>query len=136
MKRRSIVALGLIVVLAAALAAATSGATKKTTANSITVWLQVDAQTGWPDLVAAANQKFQSDHPGTTVNVQYQNWTDHLQKFDATLADGGGIATQVSGTWKGLLNSPKSIAGLTAYKNFFAATSRAPKTNDGTRPNP
>ena len=90
MKRRSIVALGLIVVLAAALAAATSGATNKTTANSITVWLQVDAQTGWPDLVAAANQKFQTDHPGTTVNVQYQNWTDHLQKFDATLAGGGG----------------------------------------------
>jgi N,N'-diacetylchitobiose transport system substrate-binding protein len=90
MKRRSIVALGLIVVLAAALAAATSGATKKTTANSITVWLQVDAQSGWPDLVAAANQKFQSDHPGTTVNVQYQNWGDHLQKFDATLAGGGG----------------------------------------------
>jgi N,N'-diacetylchitobiose transport system substrate-binding protein len=257
MKRRSIVALGLIVVLAAALAAATSGAPKKTTANSITVWLQVDAQTGWSDLVAAANQKFQSDHPGTTVNVQYQNWTDHLQKFDATLAGGGGpdviemgntemtkymaagafaaldkssfdnssnwlkglaasgafggktygvpyyagsrvvtyrkdlfqqagikklpattaeyvadakklmaksstkgfspiyiagedwyvamafvfdygggIAQQVSGTWKGLLDSPKSIAGLTAYKNFFAATSRASKTNDGTRPNP
>ena len=52
--------------------------------------MQVDAQSGWPDLVAAANQKFQSDHPGTTVNVQYQNWGDHLQKFDATLAGGGG----------------------------------------------
>ena len=24
------------------------------------------------------------------VNVQYQNWGDHLQKFDATLAGGGG----------------------------------------------
>ncbi len=241
MKRRSIVALGLTVVLAAALAAATSGATKKATANSITVWLQVDAQSGWPDLVAAVNQKFQADHPGTSVNVQYQNWTDHLQKFDATLAGGGGpdviemgntemtkymaagafasldkstfdnssswlsglaasgryggktygvpyyagsrvvtyrkdlfksagisklpastaeylvdakkllaknsqkgfspvyiagmdwyvamgfvfdyggaIATQVSGQWKGLLASPRSIAGLTAFKNFFA----------------
>src|SRR5205823_8207885 len=90
MKRRSIVALCLIVGLAAALAGATSGATKKTTANSITVWLQVDAQSGWPDVVAAANQKFQADHPGTTVNVQYQSWGDHLQKFDATLAGGGG----------------------------------------------
>src|SRR6266567_279446 len=88
MKRRSIVALCLIAVLAAALTAATSGATKKATASSITVWLQVDAQTGWPDLVAAANAKFQADHPGTTVNVQYQNWGDHLQKFDATLAGG------------------------------------------------
>jgi N,N'-diacetylchitobiose transport system substrate-binding protein len=257
MKRRSIVALGLVVVLAASLVAATSGATKKATANSITVWLQVDAQSGWPDVVAAANQKFQADHPGTTVNVQYQNWGDHLQKFDATLAGGsgpdviemgntemtkymaagafaaldrstfdnsaswlkglaasgafggktygvpyyagsrvvtyrkdlfksagisklpgttadyvadakkllaknskkgfspvyiagtdwyvamgfvfdygGGIAQQVSGTWKGLLSSPKSIAGLTAYKNFYLATSRAAKTTDETHPNP
>ena len=257
MKRRSIVALGLVVVLAASLVAATSGATKKATANSITVWLQVDAQSGWPDVVAAANQKFQADHPGTTVNVQYQNWGDHLQKFDATLAGGGGpdviemgntemtkymaagafaaldkstfdnsanwlkglaasgafggktygvpyyagsrvvtyrtdlfkkagisklptttaayiadakklmaknpkkgfspvyiagtdwyvamgfvfdygggIATQVSGKWKGLLSSPKSIAGLAAYKAFYIATSRASKTTDETHPNP
>jgi N,N'-diacetylchitobiose transport system substrate-binding protein len=49
---------------------------------------------------------------------------------------GGGIATQVSGQWKGILGSPKSIAGLTAFKNFFAATSRASKTNDATKPNP
>jgi len=257
MKRRIIVALGLVAVLAVAVAATTSAATKKTAANSITVWLQVDAQTGWPDIVAAANQQFQAAHPGTTVYVQYQSWTDHLQKFDATLAGGGGpdviemgntemtkymaagafapldkaqfdnssswlpglaasgkyggktygvpyyagsrvvtyrkdlfkqagisklpattseyisdaqkllaknkqkgfspvyiggedwyvamafvfdygggIATQVSGKWKGLLATPRSIAGLTAYRNFFLATSRAPKTNDGTKPNP
>ena len=49
---------------------------------------------------------------------------------------GGGIATQVSGKWKGLLDSPKSIAGLTAYKNFFDATSHASKTTDETHPNP
>src|SRR5256714_3363229 len=257
MKRRSIVALSLVVVLAAALTAATSGATNRAAANSITVWLQVDAQSGWPDLVAAVNKQFQTDHPGTTVNVQYQNWGDHLQKFDATLAGGGGadviemgntemtkymaagafaaldkssfenssswlgglaasgkfggkvygvpyyagsrvvtyrtdlfkqagisrlpattaeyaadakkllaknpkkgfspvyiagtdwyvamgfvfdygggIATQVSGKWKGLLSSPKSIAGLTAYKNFFLATSQASKTTDEAHPNP
>ncbi|MDX6453496.1 MAG: N,N-diacetylchitobiose transport system substrate-binding protein [Gaiellaceae bacterium] len=258
MKRRSIVALSLVAVFVAAVMAATSsGATQKATANSITVWLQVDAQSGWPDVVAAANKQFQSDHPGATVNVQYQNWGDHLQKFDATLAGGGGpdviemgntemtkymaagafaslnkssfdnsanwlkglaasgafggktygvpyyagsrvvtyrtdlfkaagikklpattaeyatdakkllaknpkkgfspvyiagtdwyvamgfvfdygggIAQQVSGKWKGLLSSPKSIAGLTAYKNFFLATSRASKTTDETHPNP
>ena len=49
---------------------------------------------------------------------------------------GGGIATQVSGKWKGLLSSPKSIAGLAAYKAFFLATSRASKTTDETHPNP
>ncbi len=257
MKRRSIVALGLVVVLAASLVAATSGATKKATANGITVWLQVDAQSGWPDLVASTNQKFQADHPGVNVTVQYQSWGDHLQKFDATLAGGGGpdviemgntemtkymaagafaaldkssfdnsanwlkglaasgafggktygvpyyagsrvvtyrtdlfkkaginklprttaeymtdakkllaknpqkgfspvyiagedwyvgmsfvfdygggIAQQVSGKWKGLLDSPKSIAGLAAFKAFYLGTSRASKTVDETHPNP
>src|SRR4051795_11587359 len=90
MKSRSIAALCLVVVLAAAVAASTPGATQRTTANSITVWLQVDAQSGWPDVVAAATKQFQSEHPGASVNVQYQNWGDHLQKFDATLAGGGG----------------------------------------------
>ena len=31
---------------------------------------------------------------------------------------------------------PKSVAGLTAYKNFFTAASRASKTTDETHPNP
>jgi len=257
MKRRSIVALCLAAVVAAAVAATTSGATRKATASGITVWLQIDAQSGWADLVAAANQKFQADHPGTTVTVQYQSWGDHLQKFDATLAGGGGpdviemgntemtkymaagafasldkssfdnsanwlqglaksgryggktygvpyyagsrvityrtdlfkkagisklpsttaeyaadaakllkadskkgfsplyiagtdwyvamgfvfdygggIATQVSGKWKGVLASPQSVAGLTAYKNFFNAVSRGSKTTDETHPQP
>ena len=258
MKRRSIVALCLVAVLAAAVTtASTLGATKQATANSITVWLQIDAQSGWPGVVAAATQQFQSDHPGTNVNVQYQNWGDHLQKFDATLAGGGGpdviemgntemtkymaagafapldkssfdnssswlkglaasgafggktygvpyyagsrvvtyrtdlfkkagisklptttaqyvadaqkllaknpkkgfspvytagtdwyfamsfvfdygggIATQISGKWKGLLDTPKSLAGLAAYKAFFLSTSRASKTTDETHPNP
>src|SRR3954465_265635 len=90
MKSRSIAALCLVVVLAAAVAASTPGATKRTTANGITVWLQVDAQSGWPEVVAAATKQFQSEHPGANVNVQYQGWGDHLQKFDATLAGGGG----------------------------------------------
>src|SRR5438309_3376371 len=240
-------------------AATASASGQKHQANKLTVWLQVDAQSGWPDVVAAANAQFQADHPGYTVDVQYQNWGDHLTKFDATLAGGnspdviemgntemtkymaagafaditsfkgtfanssnwlsglaksgmyggkvygvpyyagsrvvtyrtdlfkqagiaklpattaeyaadakkllsknskkgfspvyiagtdwyvamgfvfdygGGIATQVSGKWKGLLNSPKSLAGLAAYKAFFNATSRASKTTDETHPNP
>jgi N,N'-diacetylchitobiose transport system substrate-binding protein len=262
MKRRSIVALLLAVVVAAAVVATTSGATKKANANTLTVWLQTDAQSGWPDVVAAANQQFQSDHPGWTVNVQYQSWGDHLQKLDTVLAAGGGsgspdvvemgntettkymaagafanlssykgsfsnsanwlsglaksgsfggklyavpyyagsrvvtyrtdlfkkagitklpnslaaytvdarklgaknsqkgfspvyiagtdwyfamgfvfdygggIATQVSGKWKGLLSSPRSIAGLNAFKNFFNASSHASRTTDESHPNP
>src|SRR5206468_9323367 len=62
-----------------------SGATK---AKSITVWLQTDAQAAnWAPIVSAANAQFQKD-TGANVNVQYQTWPTHLQKFDATLAGG------------------------------------------------
>src|SRR3954454_18507312 len=259
MRHRVLAAATMLAVLLGLVAATASASPQRAQANKLTVWLQVDAQSGWPDVVAAANQQFQKDHPGWTVDVQYQNWGDHLQKFDATLAGGntpdviemgntemvkymaagafsdltsmkstfansanwlkglaasgkfggkvygvpyyagsrvvtyrsdlfkkagisklpattaeyaadakrlaaksskkgfsplyiagtdwyvamsfvfdygGGIATQVSGKWKGLLNSPKSIAGLTAYKKVFDATSHASRTTDETHPNP
>ena len=86
MKARIIGAALLVAVLAIAATSAT-GATKHHNA-SITVWLQVDAQSGWPNVVAAANAAFKAKHPGVDVNVQYQNWGTHLGKFDATLAGG------------------------------------------------
>src|SRR5438067_10490276 len=85
MRLRVVVAAGITVVLGIA-AASASATSSRHQASGITVWLQVDAQSGWPDVVAAATQQFQKDHPGVNVNVQYQSWTDHLQKFDATLA--------------------------------------------------
>jgi N,N'-diacetylchitobiose transport system substrate-binding protein len=260
MRLRVVVTAALAVALgvAAATASASSG---RQQANKLTVWLQVDAQSGWPDVVAAANQQFQQQNPGWTVDVQYQNWTDHLQKFDATIAGndtpdviemgntemtkymaagafadltgsksqfdnsanwlsglaksgqyggkvygvpyyagsrvityrsdlfkkagikavptslaqfqadltkigamqksvkgfsplyaggedwysalsfvfdyGGSIATTHAHKWVGTLNSPNSIAGLTAFKNFFDATqSKATATLDGTAPYP
>jgi N,N'-diacetylchitobiose transport system substrate-binding protein len=244
-------------VLAVALgvvAATASASGTRATANKLTVWLQIDAQSGWPDVVAAANKQFQQDHPGWTVDVQYQNWGDHLQKFDATLAGGnspdviemgntemvkymaagafadissskgsfdnsanwlsglaksgtfggklygvpyyagsrvvtyrsdvykkvpstltqfiamakaigaknkaktfspvytagtdwyfamsfvydygGQIARTSGGKWVGSLDSKQSVAGLTAWKNFWTAASRASKTSDENRPQP
>lgn len=250
---------GAVVLVGAALAAVASTASGGTAAESITVWLQVDAQAEkWEPIVKAASAQFEKDHPGVTVDVQYQTWGDHLKKFDATLAGGnapdviemgntemtkymaagafqdltsqkssfansatwlaglaaagvynkkvfgvpyyagsrvvtyrtdlfkkaklkvprtlaqftveakklgqlnpsksfspvyiagtdwyvamsfvyeygGTIATQVGKTWKGGLASKQSIAGLTAYKSFFQAASRASKTTDETHPNP
>ncbi|HET7572742.1 MAG TPA: extracellular solute-binding protein [Gaiellaceae bacterium] len=75
-----------LAVVALAAAATASAGVQRAQANKLTVWLQVDAQSGWPDVVAAANKQFEADHPGWTVSVQYQNWGDHLQKFDATIA--------------------------------------------------
>ncbi len=252
--------IGAIVTVAAILALVASTASGGTSASGgITVWLQTDAQSdNWVPIVKAANAAFQKQHPGVNVDVQYQTWGTHLQKFDATLAGGnapdviemgntemtkymaagafqdlsadkasfdnsstwleglaasgrfagklygvpyyagsrvvtyrtdlfkkagvkipsslaeftvgarklaagntgkgfspvyiagtdwyfamsfvydagGSIARQVSGKWKGTLASPKAIAGLNAYKAFFAAASKASKTTDETHPNP
>jgi N,N'-diacetylchitobiose transport system substrate-binding protein len=84
---RSIVAAAFVAALAVAATSAT-GAPGRSAANTLTVWLQVDAQTSWPDVVAAANAQFKTANPGWDVDVQYQTWGTHLQKFDATLAAG------------------------------------------------
>ena len=85
MRSRVLVA-ALAVVALGVVAATASAGVQRAQANKLTVWLQVDAQSGWPDVVAAANSAFEKVHPGWTVDVQYQNWGDHLQKFDATIA--------------------------------------------------
>ena len=259
MKARVFVAAVAAVALGVVVATA-SASSQHQQANKLTVWLQVDAQSGWPDVVAAANAQFQKDHPGDTVDVQYQTWGTHLQKFDATLAGGnspdviemgntemtkymaagafadissfkasfdnasnwlkglaasgiygghlfgvpyyagsrvvtyrtdvynkagiktlpnslaqftadahklaaanksvkgfspvyiagtdwyfamsfvydfgGSIAKTHGGKWVGNLDSPQSIAGLTAFKNFFTASSQASKTSDENNPAP
>jgi len=88
MNRRTISFAVVVAALAVAASTATASVSGPTasTAKTLTVWLQVDARSGWPEVVAAANQQFSKDHPGWDVSVQYQNWPDHLQKFDATLA--------------------------------------------------
>jgi N,N'-diacetylchitobiose transport system substrate-binding protein len=92
MKARYIAASALAALLAVAVSTAsaqpTRGAGTNASAQRITVWLQVDAQSGWPEVVAAANARFEREHPGVDVSVQYQTWGDHLGKFDATLAGG------------------------------------------------
>ena len=55
-------------------------------AGTLTVWLQTDAQQGWPELVDAASAAVKKQYPNVTVNVEYQTWPDHLTKLDAALA--------------------------------------------------
>ena len=87
MKKRIIAAAILAVALAAA-ASTASGSTAGANATKIVVWLQNDAQSGWPEAVALANRNFKAQHPDVDVDVQYQTWGNHLQKFDAALAGG------------------------------------------------
>jgi N,N'-diacetylchitobiose transport system substrate-binding protein len=129
-----------LAVVAAAVAlsvvAATTAQSSKAAGHTLTVWLQVDAQNGWPDIVAAANNAFEKAHPGWNVDVQYQQWTDHLQKFDATIAGNdtpdviemgntemtkymaAGAFTNISGNKGQFDNSGKWLAGLKASATF------------------
>jgi N,N'-diacetylchitobiose transport system substrate-binding protein len=85
MNVRSFAAAVLVAALAV-VAVGVSGASGGKSADTLTVWLQVDAQSGWPEVVAAANAQFKAQNPGWDVDVQYQTWGTHLAKFDATLA--------------------------------------------------
>ena len=91
MKVRLTAAAGLVVLLSLAMASATGAriaAPQARQASDITVWLMGDAQSNWPEAVAAANQAFAQKHPGVDVKVQYQTWGDYKTKFEATLARG------------------------------------------------
>jgi len=91
MRFRLLAAATFAVVLAVAASTAAGGTSSRDSraaANKITVWLQNDAESGWPEIVAAATKDFQTKHPGVDVDVQYQTWGTHLTKFDAALAGG------------------------------------------------
>jgi len=81
-------AAAVLVAALAVVAVGVGGASGGSSANTLTVWLQVDAQSGWSEVVAAANAQFKAQNPGWDVDVQYQTWGTHLAKFDATLAGG------------------------------------------------
>jgi N,N'-diacetylchitobiose transport system substrate-binding protein len=105
-------------------AATASAGVHHAQAGKITVWLQVDAQSGWPDVVAAATTQFQKDHPGTTVDVQYQNWSDHLTKFDATLAGGNTPdVIELGNTEMTKYMAAGAFADITSFKGTFANSS-------------
>jgi N,N'-diacetylchitobiose transport system substrate-binding protein len=89
MKRRFKAAVALAAAFGVAVSISAGGASSaenRATATTLTVWLQVDAEKSWPGAVAAATRSFKAQHPDVDVNVQYQLWTDHLTKLDASIA--------------------------------------------------
>src|SRR6476619_7076326 len=81
-------AVGLLVAMLAVAASTASGGTSSRHASQIVVWLQNDAQNGWPEAVAIANRTFKAQHADVDVDVQYQSWGTHLTKFDSALVGG------------------------------------------------
>ncbi|MEU6478366.1 extracellular solute-binding protein [Streptomyces sp. NPDC047017] len=55
-------------------------------AKELTVWLTVDAQNNWPNLVKAADDAVIQKHPGLKVKHEYYGWPDKNTKLDAVLA--------------------------------------------------
>ena len=88
MNVRHFAAAALVAALAVAAVGAT-GASGGSTANTLTVWLMVDAKSGWSDVVASATSQFKNQNPGWDVDVQYQEWGSYRAKLDAALAGGG-----------------------------------------------
>lgn len=81
-----------VAVVVLSLIATTASTARPTSAKAtkITVWLMQDAQSNWPEAVAAANKAFLAKNPGAEVEVQYQGWGDYKTKFEATLSSGSG----------------------------------------------
>ncbi|MFD3501022.1 extracellular solute-binding protein [Streptomyces sp. NPDC058678] len=91
MKRKLTAAIGIagmMVSIAACGGDSGSGDSDKSGADAkeLTVWLTVDAQNNWPELVKAADAAVTKAHPGIKINHEYYGWPDKNAKLDAVLA--------------------------------------------------
>jgi N,N'-diacetylchitobiose transport system substrate-binding protein len=90
-KRKLIAAIGIagmMVSIAACGDDSGSGGSDKSGADAkeLTVWLTVDAQNNWPELVKAADAAVKKKHPGIRIEHEYYGWPDKNTKLDAVLA--------------------------------------------------
>ncbi|NNN31245.1 extracellular solute-binding protein [Streptomyces sp. S3(2020)] len=90
MKRKLIAAIGIagMMVSIAACGDSDSGSSDNSGADAkeLTVWLTVDAQNNWPELVKAADAAVTKKHPGIKIKHEYYGWPDKNAKLDAVLA--------------------------------------------------
>ncbi|MFD5271327.1 extracellular solute-binding protein [Streptomyces sp. NPDC058335] len=90
MKRKLIAAIGIAGMMVSIAACGddkdSGGSDKGTDAKELTVWLTVDAQNNWPELVKAADAAVQKKHPGVKITHEYYGWPDKNAKLDAVLA--------------------------------------------------
>jgi N,N'-diacetylchitobiose transport system substrate-binding protein len=89
-KRKLIAAIGIagMMVSIAACGDSDSGSSDNSGADvkELTVWLTVDAQNNWPELVKAADAAIVKKHPGIKIKHEYYGWPDKNAKLDAVLA--------------------------------------------------
>jgi N,N'-diacetylchitobiose transport system substrate-binding protein len=88
--------------------------------KTVTVWLQSDAQKGWPAIVDQANQRF-TQATGAQVKVQWQQWSNYTTKLDSTFAGSSGIpdVVELGNTQTASYISAGAFADLTSVKGKF-----------------
>lgn len=97
----------------------TSGAGK-----TVTVWLMVDAQKGWPDVVAAAKSAFEKE-TGAKLNIEYQQWSNYTTKLDTALLSGNAPdALELGNTQTAKYINAGSFVDLTSVKGQFDNSSQ------------
>lgn len=105
--------------------------------KTITVWLQSDAQKGWPDVVNQANQRFEAA-TGAKVNIQWQQWSNYTTKLDSTFAGSTAIpdAVELGNTQTASYIAGGAFADLTKAKGQFdnSANWLQGLTDSGTSP--
>lgn len=100
---------------ASASALSTAGAGK-----TVTVWLQSDAQKGWPDVVSQASQRFEQA-TGAKVNVQWQQWSNYTTKLDSAFAGSSGVpdVVELGNTQTASYIAAGAFTDLTSSKGQF-----------------
>jgi N,N'-diacetylchitobiose transport system substrate-binding protein len=86
------------------------------------------------DEMLAAGKKLKTDNASTPnfsgMYLPGKNWFAALPFL---WVNGGDIAVQDGGTWKGTLSSAKSVTGLTQFQQFIEQTIGAPKDGDDSK---
>jgi N,N'-diacetylchitobiose transport system substrate-binding protein len=92
--------------------------------KTITVWLQSDAQKGWPAVVDQANARFEKA-TGAKVNIQWQQWSNYTTKLDSTFAGTTAIpdAVELGNTQTASYIAGGAFADLSKDKSDFANSS-------------
>ena len=86
------------------------------------------------DEMLAAAKKLKADNASTAnfsgMYLPGKNWFAALPFI---WVQGGDIAVQDAGKWKGMLSSDKTVAGLTQFQTFIQQASSAPKDGDDSK---
>src|SRR4051812_35207043 len=88
--------------------------------KTVTVWLQSDAQKGWPAVVDQANQRFEQA-TGAKVQVDWQQWSNYTTKLDSTFAGSTGVpdVVELGNTQTASYIAAGAFKDLTSQKASF-----------------